>query len=104
MRTDKNLTLAFIHNWSATQPFSYFLGADVKDAIQVPPNCVTKIVPKSKYAVFELIGTGQNLVEPWSEIADWFNTSIDQLVVPMNFREYNETTQGGKLFIPITRE
>jgi len=101
-RVDMNLSLAFIRNWSDTNPFSYFLGAEVTQVENIPPFCISQNVGAATYAVFDLVGSGPNLAEPWPEIYAWFESSNEEWVLPMNFREYNDTTQGGRLFVPIS--
>jgi len=103
-RTDKNLSLAFIRNWSEIESFTYFLGAEVDCVENIPPDCITQTIPTATYAVFDLVGKGANLIEPWPEIAGWLQSSQYEWVVPMNFREYDESTQGGKIYIPIANE
>lgn len=103
-RVDSNLSLAFIRNWSDTEPFSYFLGAEVSQVENALPECVVQNVGAATYAVFDLIGTGSNVIEPWPEIFEWFESSKEEWVIPMNFREYDDATHGGKLYIPIAVE
>ncbi len=100
-RVHPNLTLAFIHNWSDTEPFTYFLGAEVAKVEAIPTHCQSLHVAKATYAVFELGGRAPHLTEPWDEIGEWFNKTKNRWVLPMNFREYNETTQGGQIYMPI---
>lgn len=100
-RVDTNLSLAFIRNWSDTEPFSFFLGAEVTHLNDLPPECTSQKVDAAAYAVFNLIGKGSNLAEPWPEINAWLESSGEEWVIPMNFREYNDATQGGRIFVPI---
>ena len=101
-RVDMNLSLAFIRNWSDTEPFSFFLGAEVTRVKDMPPECKSQSVDAATYAVFDLIGKGSNLVEPWPEINAWLESSGEEWVIPMNFREYDDATQGGRIFVPIS--
>jgi predicted transcriptional regulator YdeE len=101
-RVDKNLSLAFIRNWSEVEPFSYFLGAEVEQIESVPPDCVSQKIAEATYAVFNLVGQGSNVIEPWPEITAWFESSVHEWVIPMNFREYDDATQGGRIFVPIS--
>lgn len=101
-RADTNLSLASIRNWSDTEPFTYFLGAEVEQALNVPEDCVIQTIPAATYAVFEMLGQAPNLIEPWSEIAVWLESSGNEWVIPMNFRVYDESTQGGKIYVPIS--
>lgn len=100
-RVNSHLSLAFIRNWSDTGPFSYFLGAEVSKVENVPAGCVVQNIGAATYAVFDLVGSGSNVIEPWPEIFEWFELSKEEWVIPMNFREYDDATQGGKLYIPI---
>ena len=93
-RVDQNLSLAIIRNWSETKPVSYFLGAEVEQIENVPPECVSQIVDDATYAVFDLIGKGANITEPWPEIMEWLVSENYEWILPMNFREYNDATQG----------
>lgn len=101
-RVDMNLSLAFIRNWSDIDPLSYFLGAEVTDLENLPQGCISQSIADSTYAVFDMLGSGSGLTEPWPEIYNWFESSEHEWVVPMNFREYDDATQGGRLFIPIS--
>lgn len=100
-RVNRNLSLAFIRNWSDTEPFSYFLGAEVTEVEQVPADCVSQNVATATYAVFDLNGSGSNISEPWPEIYAWLESSKEKWVMPMNFREYDESTEGGRIYVPI---
>ena len=101
-RVNKDLTLVFIHNWSEVEPFTYLLCAEVKRTENVPSGCIERIIDDATYAVFDLIGTGSNITEPWPEIFSWFESSEHDWVIPMNFREYDETTHGARIYIPIS--
>ncbi len=65
------------------------------------PDCVSQSVAAATYAVFDLVGEGASISEPWPEILDWFESSKEEWVIPMNFRAYDDSTQSGKIYIPI---
>ncbi|MFT7685460.1 MAG: hypothetical protein ACI9FB_000803 [Candidatus Azotimanducaceae bacterium] len=43
----------------------------------------------------------KHIIEPWAEIFEWFESSILEWGIPMQFCGYDGTTQGGRIFIPV---
>lgn len=102
-RVEPDVTLAFISNWSETEPFTFLLAVEVSEPGELSQRCVFREFQSAAYAVFEMPGLMPNVTEPWPDIEAWFKRRGRLWTRPMNFRRFDERTGRGELFMPIKR-